>query len=275
MDIKLENVSYLYPGSTKEALRNINITIKSGSMTAIVGESGSGKSTLLRLLNALKSPSEGKVLVDGEDINRKDYDRKKLRQKVGLVFQYPESQLFEKTVLLDVAFGPLAMGRSKEEALQDAENALRDVEIGMDKWNRSPFALSGGEKRKVAAAGILSLKPDVIVLDEISSGLDEKSRTEIFTLLKKLNKEGKTIIFTSHNPEEVASYATDVILLEKGEVKSTGSIRDIYSYNPLYMTEGAKLKKMLEKKGLTLGNMDSIEDSIASLTNLLCQKSKS
>ncbi len=274
MDIKLENVSYTYPGSKIEALRDINITIKSGSMTAVVGESGSGKSTLLRLLNALKSPSKGKVLVDGEDINAEDYDRKKLRQKVGLVFQYPESQLFEKTVLLDVAFGPIAMGRSREEATLDAENALRSVGIDMDKWNRSPFALSGGEKRKVAAAGILSLKPDVIVLDEISSGLDEKSRKDIFTLLKKLNKEGKTIIFTSHNPEEVASYATDVILLEKGEVKSTGSIRDIYSYNPLYMTEGAKLKKMLEEEGLTLGDMGSIKDSIASLTNLIRYKSK-
>ena len=221
MDIKLENVSYFYPGSEKEALRNINLTIKSGSMTAIVGESGSGKSTLLRLLNALKAPSKGKVLVNGVDINGKNYDRKKLREKVGLVFQYPESQLFEKTVLLDVAFGPTAMGKSKDEATLDAENALRDVGIETDKWNRSPFALSGGEKRKVAAAGILSLKPDVIVLDEISSGLDEKSKREIFMLLTKLNKEGKTIVFTSHNAEEVATYADQVILLLKRYIPIT------------------------------------------------------
>ncbi len=268
MDITLLNVSYSYPGGKTEALKNINLTIKSGTMMAVVGESGSGKSTLLKLLNGLRVPTSGKVLVDGRDINEKNYDRKKLREKVGLVFQYPESQLFEKTVLLDVAFGPLSMGKSKEEALQNAKDALRAVNISRDKWDRSPFALSGGEKRKVAAAGILALKGEVIILDEISSGLDSRSRSEIFGLLTALNKEGKTIVFTSHDVEETASYSKEVILLEDGEIKAGGTIKDIYSYNPLYMTQGAELKVMFEKEGIKTGCMDSIEDSIKTLENI-------
>ncbi len=268
MDITLLNVSYSYPGGKTEALKNINLTIKSGTMMAVVGESGSGKSTLLKLLNGLRVPTSGKVLVDGRDINEKNYDRKKLREKVGLVFQYPESQLFEKTVLLDVAFGPLSMGKSNEEALQNAKDALRAVNISRDKWERSPFALSGGEKRKVAAAGILALKGEVIILDEISSGLDSRSRSEIFGLLTALNKEGKTIVFTSHDMEETASYSKEVILLEDGEIKAGGTIKDIYSYNTLYMTQGAELKVMLEKEGIKTGCMDSIEDSIKVLENI-------
>ncbi len=268
MDITLENVSYFYPGSEREALKNINLTIKSGTMMALVGESGSGKSTLLRLLNALRAPTSGRVLVDGKDINEKNYDRKKLREKVGLVFQYPESQLFEKTVILDVAFGPLSMGKSKEEALQDAEDALKAVNISEDKWAQSPFALSGGEKRRVAAAGILALKGDVIVLDEISSGLDRRSHREIFELLLSLNEKGKTIVFTSHDVEETASYSKEVILIEDGELKAEGTIKDIYTYNPVYMTEGAKLKAMLEKDGIKTGCMDSLEDSINALENI-------
>lgn len=268
MDITLLNVSYSYPGGKTEALKNINLTIKSGTMMAVVGESGSGKSTLLKLLNGLRAPTFGKVLVDGMDINEKNYERKKLREKVGLVFQYPESQLFEKTVLLDVAFGPLSMGKSKEEALQNAKDALRAVNISRDKWDRSPFALSGGEKRKVAAAGILALKGEVIILDEISSGLDSRSRSEIFGLLTALNKEGKTIVFTSHDVEETASYSKEVILLEDGEIKAGGTIKDIYSYNPLYMTQGAELKVMFEKEGIKTGCMDSIEDSIKALENI-------
>ncbi len=268
MDITLLNVSYSYPGGKTEALKNINLTIKSGTMMAVVGESGSGKSTLLKLLNGLRVPTSGKVLVDGRDINEKNYDRKKLREKVGLVFQYPESQLFEKTVLLDVAFGPLSMGKSNEEALQNAKDALRAVNISRDKWERSPFALSGGEKRKVAAAGILALKGEVIILDEISSGLDSRSRSEIFGLLTALNKEGKTIVFTSHDMEETASYSKEVILLEDGEIKAGGTIKDIYSYNTLYMTQGAELKVMFEKEGIKTGCMDSIEDSIKTLENI-------
>lgn len=269
MDIVLENVSYSYPGSGIEALKNINLEVKSGTMLAVMGKSGSGKSTLLRLFNALIAPQRGRVLADGDDINLKGYDRKKLREKVGLVFQYPETQLFEETVLKDVAFGPLNRGRTEEEAIRDAKNALSLLSVSEDSWARSPFALSGGEKRKVALSGIISIGGDVLVLDEISSGLDGKSRKDIFTLLNKLNREGRTIIFTSHDPEEVALYSKEVILLEKGEIKVRGTFGDISSYDGEYMTEGEKLKMMLEREGVRTGRMYSIDDSLSSLSALL------
>lgn len=269
MDIVFENVFYSYPGSGRDALKNINIEIKSGTMTAVLGESGSGKSTFLRLFNALIAPTEGRVLLEGEDINGEKYDRKRLREKVGLVFQYPERQLFESTLIKDVAFGPLKRGRSKEEALRDAEEALTLLEIPEDKWTGSPMALSGGEKRKAALAGILALQGDVIVLDEISSGLDAKSSSSIFSILKGLGKEGKTIVFSSHDPEEAALYAGRVILIENGEVRVDGTLNDVYSYKREYMTEGAKLKEMLEKSNVKTGKMDSIYDSLFSLSSLL------
>lgn len=269
MDIILENVSYSYPESDIEALRNINLEIKSGAMLAIVGDSGSGKSTLLKLLNALIAPTKGRVLADGDDVNRKGYDRKRLREKVGLVFQYPENQLFEESVIKDVTFGPLNRGRTREEALKDATEALRLLSLDEEKWERSPFALSGGEKRKVALAGILAIGGDVLVLDEISSGLDGKSRKDIFTLLRQLNENGMTIVFTSHDPEEVALYSKDVVLLEKGEIKVRGTIEDVWKCRKEYMTEGAKLREMLSGDGINAGRMDSIQDSLSSLSSLL------
>lgn len=269
MDIILENVSYSYPESDIEALRNINLEIKNGAMLAIVGDSGSGKSTLLKLLNALIAPTKGRALADGDDVNRKGYDRKRLREKVGLVFQYPENQLFEESVIKDVAFGPLNSGRTREEALKDAMEALRLLSLDEEKWERSPFALSGGEKRKVALAGILAIGGDVLVLDEISSGLDGKSRKDIFTLLGQLNEKGMTIVFTSHDPEEVALYSKDVVLLEKGEIKVRGTIEDVWKCRKEYMTEGAKLREMLSGDGINVARMDSIQDSLSSLSSLL------
>lgn len=268
MDIRLENAGYVYPGSQKAALEGVSLSFPEGSVTAVMGESGSGKSTLLRLFNALRLPSSGDIFFSGRSV--KEWERRKIREKVGLVFQYPEDQLFEKTVLDDVSFGPKNMGRSADEARTAAESALRMVGIEEEKWKRSPLLLSGGEKRRVALAGILSLQSEVLVLDEISSGLDGRGKDDVFSILMSLRKEGKTIVFTTHDPEEAAGYADSVVLLEKGKVKVKGRGKDVYALSPSLMTEGAKLKAMLEERGIAVsGDMDSRGEALRTLSELL------
>ncbi len=268
MDIRLENAGYVYPGSQKAALEGVSLSFPEGSVTAVMGESGSGKSTLLRLLNALRLPSSGDIFFSGRSV--KEWERRKIREKVGLVFQYPEDQLFEKTVLDDVSFGPKNMGRSADEARTATENALRMVGIEEEKWKRSPLLLSGGEKRRVALAGILSLQSEVLVLDEISSGLDGRGKDDVFSILMSLRKEGKTIVFTTHDPEEAAGYADSVVLLERGKVKVKGRGKDVYALSPSLMTEGAKLKRMLEERGIAVsGDMDSRGEALRTLSELL------
>ena len=268
MDIRLENVSYVYPRSDKAALKGVSLHFQPGSITAVMGESGSGKSTLLRLLNALRLPSSGEIFFDGRSV--KEWERKEIRKKVGLVFQYPEDQLFEKTVLDDVSFAPKNMGKSADEAMAASENALKAVALEEDKWKRSPLLLSGGEKRRVALAGILSLQSEVLVLDEISSGLDGRGKEDVFSILTFLRSEGKTIIFTTHDPEEASEYADFVVLLEKGRVRVTGRMSDVYACNSSLMTQGAKLRAMLEERGITpAGDMDSLSDAVETLSALL------
>lgn len=270
MDIRLENVSYRYPGEERNSLTGINLEIKSGTVTSLLGRSGSGKSTLLTLLNGIRKPTEGRIYIGGDDINAESYNLKKLRERVGLVFQSPESQLFEESVILDAAFGPLNKGIGKEEAFSTAGKALLSISLGKEKWNQSPFNLSGGEKRKAALAGILSINGDVIVLDEISSGLDKKSRDDIFSLLLSLNKEGKTVIFTTHDAEEAAEYAERVILLEDGGVRIDGTIRDVYTYDESYMTEGAVLRSLLIRDGIDIKeDLSTRERALNVLSSLL------
>lgn len=256
MDIVLRDVSYIYPGEKKYALKGINAVFSSGTITAIIGRSGSGKSTLLSLLNGIKTPMEGSV----------DCDKK----NVALVFQYPENQLFEETVLRDVEFGPKNRGRDEEERRKDAEKALREVALSEPKWNLPPFALSGGEKRRAALAGVLAMNLDALVLDEISSGLDGGGKKIVFDILLRLRFEGKTIIFTTHDSEEAALYADRVILLENGIVRSDGTLADAAECDSSFMTDGLRLQKMLEKEGVTIpGPMASIKDSLSTLSSLL------
>lgn len=269
MDIELRNVSYKYNSTGCCALENISLTFKSGMITALTGRSGSGKSTLLKLMNALLSPSEGLILIDGIDINKRGYEKKRVREKVSLLFQNSEDQLFEKSVMRDVQFGPENMKKGRDEAERMAVKALGEAGLERDKWEKSPLLLSGGEKRKAALAGILAMEGDVLLLDEITSSLDAKSRREIFSLLNEKKREGKTVIFSSHNAEEMAEYADRVILLEDGSVKADGTIRDIYSYDEEYMTEGAELKKLLEEKGVKCGPMDSFSQALSILSSLL------
>lgn len=256
MDITLKGVSYRYPGEEKWALCNINTVFRAGTMTAVVGRSGSGKSTLLSLLNGLRKPEKGTV-----ECNKRN---------VALVFQYPENQLFEETVIKDVEFGPKNLGRNAEERRKDAEEALEAVGIGRDKWNLPPFVLSGGEKRRAALAGVLAMKRDALVLDEISSGLDGEGKRIVFEILTHLRDEGKTIVFTTHDSEEAALYADRTILLENGMIRTDGRIEDAAEYDSSFMTEGLRLKEMLEREGISVsGSMSSLRDSILTLSSLL------
>ena len=226
MSINFKEISYVYSPTMPyryTALDNVNLSIDEGKITAIIGETGSGKSTLVQHLNALLLPSEGSLEVAGYTIkaNEKTKNLKQLRQRVGLVFQFSEYQLFEETILKDVAFGPKNFGASEEEATNKAKEALKLVGIPESYYERSPLDLSGGQKRRVAIAGILAMGPQIIVLDEPTAGLDPKGSDEMIKLFCDLNKKfKKTIILVTHDNEVVYNYADDVILLSGGKVLS-------------------------------------------------------
>lgn len=230
--IKFENVSYVYNKGTvdeKKAIDNINLTISTGEFIGIAGHTGSGKSTLIQHFNGLLKASLGKVYVDDEDIYNKKYKLSTLRGKVGLVFQYPEYQLFETTVIKDVCFGPLNQGLDEESALKRAKKALEYVSLDESFYELSPFDLSGGQKRRVAIAGVLAMKPKVLVLDEPSAGLDPKGKKEIFELLSYLNKEKNiTIVFVSHSMEDIANYAKRMIVMDKSKIIFDGDTKKVF-----------------------------------------------
>lgn len=254
MSIVLENISfeYRYPGGGVKALRNVSLDIPSGSFYAVMGETGSGKSTLLKLLNGLLTPSQGRIHLDGEDIASPSFDRSTLPFRVALVFQYPESQLFEESVMKDVAFGPMNMGKRGDEAEEWASQALESVGLPREKWNTSPFALSGGEKRRVALAGILAMKSQVLVLDEVASGLDGRSKDNIFSLLKKEQEKGKTIILVTHSADDAARYSDHMAILRKGEVVMEGETRKVFSSSFAPKTSAEKIAVFLRKKGYSI-----------------------
>jgi energy-coupling factor transport system ATP-binding protein len=220
MSIKLENVSYEYRDSdSKKALSHINLEIHNGEFIGIAGHTGSGKSTLIQHFNGLMKPTSGKVLFEGHDIFEQGYSLKELRGKVGLSFQYPEHQLFEVTVFEDVCFGPKNLGLSKEEIESRAKEALELVDLGEEFYEKSPFELSGGQKRRVAIAGILAMKPEYFILDEPTAGLDPIGRDHVLQLLKKLHEEqGITIILVTHSMEEIADYVERILVMDKGQL---------------------------------------------------------
>ena len=222
MAIRLEHVNYVYGEDTTlsvAALRDICLTIEDGQFIGLIGHTGSGKSTLVQHLNGLLQATSGAIYVDGENIYEKGYDRKKLRSKVGLVFQYPEHQLFEIDVFSDVCFGPKNQGLSEEKVKQRAREALELVGIGKEYYKQSPFDLSGGQKRRVAIAGVLAMKPGVRVLDEPTAGLDPKGRDEILGEISRLREQtGMTIVLVSHSMEDVANYVDRIIVMNKGSI---------------------------------------------------------
>lgn len=257
--LEIRNVSYIYgQGTGREhiALKNINLTIKKGEFVAIAGHTGSGKSTLIRLLNGLEKPAAGQVIYQGQDINEKEYDRRNLRFKVGMVFQYAEHQLFEISVIKDVMFGPLNQGLSEEEAEKRAYDALQLVGIGDEDMDISPFALSGGQKRRVAIAGILAMQPEVLILDEPAAGLDPEGKRELFQLFKELHEARKmTIILVSHSMEDVADTVDRLIVMNQGKIMLDGTPKQIFAYRRelekigLGVPKATEILQLLAEKG--------------------------
>ena len=235
MSVKLElqNVSYYYGKGTAfevKALDNVNFQIKSGTITGLIGHTGSGKSTLAQLFNGLEKPTEGKVLLDGSDIWDKKYKGKRICFRVGLVMQYPEYQLFEETVFADIAFGPRNMGLDEETIKQRVMDAIDFVGLGADVLSQSPFDLSGGQKRRVAIAGVMAMQPEMLVLDEPAAGLDPSGRAEIFSGIKRYRDDtGATVLIVSHSMEDMAEYCDDVIIMHRGKVLLAGPKTEIFA----------------------------------------------
>lgn len=232
--MKLENVNFTYSPTTAyeiHALKNINLEIRDGEFIGLIGHTGSGKSTLVQHLNGLMKATSGAIYYNGENIYGEGYSMKKLRSKVGLVFQYPEHQLFEAEVLTDVCFGPKNQGFSKEEAEEKAKKALQMVGLKEKYYHQSPFELSGGQKRRVAIAGVLAMEPEVLILDEPTAGLDPKGRDEILEQIKKLHEEHHiTIILVSHSMEDVAKYVGRIIVMNQGEMMFDGTPKEVFRH---------------------------------------------
>ena len=231
--IKAENINYIYQKGTpfeRQALYDINLEIPDGSLVALIGHTGSGKSTLIQHFNALVKPTSGKIIVDDIDVTAPKADLKLVRRSVGLVFQYPEYQLFEETVYKDIAFGPMNMGLDENETDERVRKSAKLVGIKEEDLERSPFELSGGQKRRVAIAGVLAMNPKVLILDEPTAGLDPKGRDDILNTIKQFHEENKDmiIIFVSHSMEDVAKTANHVIVMNKGRIEMEGSVAQVF-----------------------------------------------
>lgn len=234
MSIRLENVNYIYgegTGQEKWALKNINLTLHDNEFVGIVGHTGSGKSTLTQLLNGLEKPSSGQIFYNEQDIQGEGFSKKELCQKVGLVFQYPEHQLFEVSVIKDVEFGPRNLGLNNLEIEKRSFDALKQAGISDDLLDVAPFALSGGQKRRVAIAGVLAMQPEVLILDEPTAGLDPAGRTEILELLQRLHRERNiAVILVSHSMDDVARYAERILVMNQGELVLDGAPEKVFRY---------------------------------------------
>lgn len=281
MSIEIKELRYIYGQGTpfeKVALDNVSLKIEDGEFVGLIGHTGSGKSTLIQHINRLIKPVSGTLLVDGKDINNNTIDLKKLRQKVGLVFQYPEHQLFEMTVFKDVAFGPTNMGFSKEEIEERVKHSLRMVGFNDDTiYEKSPFELSGGQKRRVAIAGVLAMSPKVLILDEPTAGLDPKGRDDILNEIKSLHKSTNiTIILVSHSMEDIARYVDRIIVMDRGKIEMDGTAREVFRQIErleemgLGVPQVTYLMRALGEKGL-VKNIDAItlEETFDALLNLL------
>ena len=261
MSIEIKNISFTYMKGTafeRKALNEVSLTIPEGKFIAIAGHTGSGKSTLVQHFNGLISPDEGSVLVDGIDINKKGEASLSARHRVGMVFQYPESQLFDETVYDDIAFGPKNLGIEGEALEQCIKKSMELVQLDFDKYKgKSPFQLSGGQMRRVAIAGVLAMNPKYLVLDEPTAGLDPRSREAILKKFDELNKKnGTTIILISHNMEDIARLADEVIVMDSGKVLATGAPEDIFMKDDILEKAGLEapamvsLLKELREQGL-------------------------
>ncbi len=233
MELKLDHVTHTYqPGSPFQAtaIRDISLTVGDGDFTALIGPTGSGKSTLAQHLNGLLKPTGGTVTLDGEDIHQKGYDRRRVRQRVGLVFQYPETQLFEETVKKDISFGPRNLGLSEEEIAERVRTAMEQVGLDYEgEGEKSPFELSGGKMRRCAIAGVIAMRPTILVLDEPTAGLDPEAREELMEMVADLHRKGTAIVMVTHNMDDAAKYCSRTVVLEKGRVVMDGAPKEVFT----------------------------------------------
>lgn len=267
----------------KVALNNINLTIDKGDFVAVIGHTGSGKSTLIQHINGLMTPTSGSVMVDDIDINKDKANLIEIRKKVGIVFQYPEYQLFEETIEKDIAFGPKNLHLSEEEIHERVKSSMEMVELDYKKFkDKSPFDLSGGQKRRVAIAGVIAMKPNVLILDEPTAGLDPKGRDEILDQIKKLHDEyNMTIIIVSHSMEDVAKIANTVVVMNNGEIVLKGTPKEVFKQSDLLESIGlgvpqvTYLMKALKKKGFNVSeDAYTIEQAKEELLKLFSTNSR-
>lgn len=260
MAITIEHLYHVYQQGSpfqSDALEDIDFTIENGDLLALIGHTGSGKSTLAQHLNGLLKPTSGRVLVDGQNINAKEADRKALRQRVGLLFQYAEYQLFEETVYKDIAFGPKNQGLTGKELDHRVRRAFARVHLPQEVLEKSPFELSGGQMRRVALAGVVAMEPEVLVLDEPIAGLDPKGRDELMEVISDLHRGGVTIVLISHNMDDVARIATRVAVLDKGRLAMLGTPREIFSRGDELETMGLDVPQTVQLcRKLRAGGVD-------------------
>lgn len=249
MKIKFENVCYQYNHQLlqqRQVLNNINLEVSEGEFIGLVGPTGSGKTTLLQHFTGLLQPTSGKIYIDEQDIWNKDYSQKELRRKIGLVFQFPESQLFDETVCADVAFGPKALNLSEEEIETRVAQALKLVGMKNDEiGNRSPYLLSEGEKRRVALAGVLAMAPEMLVLDEPTAGLDPSGTKLIINILKRLNDEGTTISLITHNMDVILQLAERIVVLNEGSICFDGDRKSLFAQNELLRNVNLEIPRVI------------------------------
>ncbi len=277
MSIIADHLTYEYGAKTKLktiAVNDISVKIDDGQFIALIGHTGSGKTTFLQLLAGLIKPKSGTVYIDGEDIFAKGFDMHSIRSKIGLVFQYPEQQLFEETVFKDVCFGPKNLGLEQKETELRAYEALKSVGLADEDFYRSPFELSGGQKRRVAIAGVLAMKPHTMILDEPTAGLDPAGRNEMLGLIYKLCKEtGMTIILVSHSMDDVSRYADRILVMNDGSIAIDGTPKEVFKHRDELLEFGLALPQITEamyklrEKGINVDtDIISIEEAVNSIT---------
>ena len=272
MSLEVKHLTHTYSAGSAfqaTAVHDVSLTIEDGEFVCIVGHTGSGKSTLVQHLNGLLKPTSGQVLVDGEDMNGENVDRRRIRQKVGLVFQYPEYQLFEETIAKDIAFGPKNQGLSEEEIDQRVRRAMAHVHLDYNKYaERSPFDLSGGQMRRVAIAGVLAMEPKVLILDEPAAGLDPRGRERILGMLQELHREGGvTIVMVSHSMDDISTLATRLVVMSRGGLVMTGTPREVFTQQEklrsigLGVPQAAELTHALIAEGFDLpGDLYTLDE---------------
>lgn len=281
--IKTEHLTHCYSRGTpfeKTAVKDVNLEIEEGELVGVAGHTGSGKSTLIQHLNGLLKPDSGKVYIDGVDIFESKEILQKTRLKVGLVFQYPEYQLFEETVEKDIAFGPRNLGMSEEEVKAAVTHAMECVGLSDKYRKKSPFELSGGQKRRVAIAGVIAMNPKVLILDEPTAGLDPKGRDRILSLIQSYHRaEKNTVLLVSHSMEDIAKYASKVLVMNQGEVFSYGSVEETFSHAEeiekigLSVPQVTKLFNVLKEAGYNVGeDVYSVDRAHELLLQMLAQK---